>query len=140
MIEVKIPAEIQAYKSKFIFGLSMRQFVSVAGAIIVGCVIGSLGKDRISDDILHWLIMLSVIPFAGFGFLKVHDMKFEEFVKQWFLFNFFPQKRAYENADADPISQIAEEIVEKQIRQERINKGEYYADEDDIEDTEGDEN
>ena len=140
MIEVKIPAEIQAYKSKFIFGLSMRQFVSVAGAIIVGCVIGTLGKDRISDDVLHWLIMLSVIPFAGFGFLKVHDMKFEEFVKQWFLFNFFPQKRAYENADADPISQIAEEIVEKQIRQERINKGEYYADEDDIEDTEGDEN
>lgn len=140
MIEIKIPAEIQNYKSKFIFGLSIRQFVSVAGAIIVGGGIGMLGKGRISEDILHWLIMLSVIPFAGFGFLRLQDMKFEEFVKQWFLFNFFPQKRAYENADSDPIAQIAEDIAEKNIRQERIDKGEYYADEDDTEIAEDDDN
>ena len=140
MIEIKIPAEIQNYKSKFIFGLSIRQFVSVAGAIIVGGGIGMLGKGRISEDILHWLIMLSVIPFAGFGFLTLQDMKFEEFVKQWFLFNFFPQKRAYENVDSDPIAQIAEDIAEKNIRQERIDKGEYYADEDDTEIAEDDDN
>ena len=80
MIEVKIPAEIQDYKSKFIMGLSIRQFVSVAGAILVGGAIGVLGKDKISEDILPWLVMLSVVPFAGYGFFKIHDMKFEEFI------------------------------------------------------------
>ena len=58
MIEVKIPAEIQDYKSKFIAGLSIRQFLSIAGAIIVGGGIGVLGKDRISEDILLWIVMI----------------------------------------------------------------------------------
>jgi len=139
MIEVKIPAEIQAYKSKFIFGLSIRQFVAVAGAIIVGGGIGVLGKGRISEDLLMWLIMLSVAPFAGYGFLKVQDMKFEEYVKHWILFNFFPQKRAYENADIDPLTSISEEIVAEKIRKERIEKGEYLPD-DNNEAEEDDEN
>ena len=130
MIEVKIPAEIQDYKSKFIMGLSIRQFVSVAGAIIVGGAIGVLGKDRISEDILPWLVMLSVVPFAGYGFFKIHDMKFEEFIKHWISFNFFPQKRAYENADIDPLTEISENIVAEKIRNERIEKGEYIPDED----------
>ena len=130
MIEVKIPAEIQDYKSKFIMGLSLRQFVSIAGAIIVGGGIGVLGKDRISEDILPWLVMISVVPFAGYGFFKIHDMKFEEFVKQWILFNFFPQKRVYENADIDPLTKAAEDIVAEKIRNERIAKGEYEIDED----------
>ena len=136
MVEIKIPAEIQAYKSKFIFGLSIRQFVAVAGAIIVGGGIGMLGKGRISEDILTWLIIISVIPFAGYGFLKIHDMKFEEFVKQWILFNFFPQKRVYENADIEPIAQISEDIVALKIREERIEKGEIYIDTDEDEEEE----
>ena len=136
MVEIKIPAEIQAYKSKFIFGLSIRQFVAVAGAFIVGGGIGMLGKGRISEDILTWLIIISVIPFAGYGFLKIHDMKFEEFVKQWILFNFFPQKRVYENADIEPIAQISEDIVALKIREERIEKGEIYIDTDEDEEEE----
>ena len=136
MVEIKIPAEIQAYKSKFIFGLSIRQFVAVAGAIIVGGGIGMLGKGRISEDILTWLIIISVIPFAGYGFLKIHDMKFEEFVKQWILFNFFPQKRVYENADIEPIAQISEDIAALKIREERIEKGEIYIDTDEDEEEE----
>lgn len=130
MIEVKIPAEIQDYKSKFIMGLSLRQFVSIAGAIIVGGGIGVLGKDRISEDILPWLVMISVVPFAGYGFFKIHDMKFEEFVKRWIQFNFFPQKRVYENADIDPLTKAVEDIVAEKIRNERIAKGEYDFDED----------
>ena len=136
MVEIKIPAEIQAYKSKFIFGLSIRQFVAVAGAIIFGGGIGMLGKGRISEDILTWLIIISVIPFAGYGFLKIHDMKFEEFVKHWILFNFFPQKRVYENADIEPIAQISEDIAALKIREERIEKGEIYIDTDEDEEEE----
>ena len=49
MLSMKIPAEIQEYKSKLIFGLSARQFFSIAGAILVGVPIGVLGHGRISE-------------------------------------------------------------------------------------------
>ena len=131
MIEVKIPAEIQDYKGKIIFGLTLRQFIGAAGAVITGAAIGLIGRSlSISDDILMWLIMLSVIPIIGYGFVRIQDMPFEEFVKHWFQFNFCPQKRAYETADIYPLTDISEHIAAEIIRNERIEKGEYEDEED----------
>ena len=83
MIEVKIPAEIQEYKSKLIAGLSTRQVISIAGALAVTVPLGVFGRHYIPADILPWLVILSVVPFAGFGFLKVKDMLFEDFMRAW---------------------------------------------------------
>ena len=71
MIEVKIPAEIQEYKSKLIAGLSTRQVISIAGALAVTVPLGVFGRHYIPADILPWLVILSVVPFAGFGFQSV---------------------------------------------------------------------
>ena len=35
MIEIKIPKEIRDYKEKFLFGLTIRQFISAAAALAV---------------------------------------------------------------------------------------------------------
>ncbi len=53
MLSMKIPAEIQEYKSKLIFGLSSRQFFSIAGAVLVGVPIGVFGRGRVSGDVLR---------------------------------------------------------------------------------------
>ena len=91
MIEVKIPAEIQEYKSKLIAGLSTRQVISIAGALAVTVPLGVIGRQYIPEDVLPWLIILAVVPFAGFGFLKFKDMQFEDFMKAFLSMTFLPQ-------------------------------------------------
>lgn len=129
MIEVKIPAEIQEYKSKLILGLSTRQVISIAGALAVGVPIGVFGYGHISGDILPWFIILSVAPFAGYGFFTFQDMKFEEFMKAFLKLNFLPQKRVYEDTDINLFSSLNEEIIAEKIKQQRIDAGEIEPDE-----------
>lgn len=124
MIEVKIPAEIQDYKSKLIFGFSTRQVLSIAGAVVVGIIFGIWGRKYIPEDILPWLIILAVAPFAGYGFLKFKDMLFEEFARVYILFNFFPQKRVYEDTDVNIYLSFYEEILAEDIAEQRIANGE----------------
>ncbi len=101
MLEVKIPAEIQEYKSKVIAGLSLRQLIAIGGALVVGLPVGVYGYGKISNDVLMWLLILIVVPFAGYGFLHFMGMVFEEFVKVMFNHYFLPQKRVYEDTDAN---------------------------------------
>lgn len=125
MIEVKIPAEIQEYKSKLIFGLSTRQIIAIMGALIVGVPLGVLGYGHISEDILPWLVIVSVFPFAGWGFMTFKGMRFEEFMKVFFSMNFLPQRRVYEDTDVNLFISLNEEIIENEIRNQRFENGEF---------------
>lgn len=125
MIEVKIPAEIQEYKSKLIFGLSTRQIIAITGALIVGVPLGVLGYGHISGDILPWLVIVSVFPFAGWGFMTFKGMRFEEFMKVFFSMTFLPQRRVYEDTDVNLFISLNEEIIENEIRHQRFENGEF---------------
>ncbi len=124
MIEVKIPAEIQAYKSKLVAGLSVRQILAIGGALAVGVPLGVFGYGHIPSDILTWLVIFSVAPFAAWGFLKFKDMKFEEFARVFFMFNFFPQKRVYEDTEVNLFCSLHEEMILLDTMQQRIDNGE----------------
>ena len=124
MLSMKIPAEIQEYKSKLIFGLSARQFFSIAGAILVGVPIGIFGRGRISADVLPWIVIVAVMPFFAFGFLTFHGMRFEELVRALCNMWFNPQDRIYE--DADGIFEVLHtELIEEEIVRQRIANGDY---------------
>ncbi|MDE5861745.1 MAG: PrgI family protein [Ruminococcus sp.] len=125
MIEVKIPAEIQEYKSKLIFGLSTRQIIAIIGALAVGVPLGILGYGRISGDILPWLVIISVFPFAGWGFMTFKDMRFEVFMKAFLSLNFLPQRRVYEDVDMNIFCSLHDEIMEEDIVNQRIANGDY---------------
>ena len=125
MLEVKIPAEIQEYKSKVVAGLSLRQLIAIGGAIVVSVPVGVYGYGKISNDLLLWLVILIVVPFAGYGFLHFKGMVFEEFVKVMFNHYFLPQKRVYEDTDANLFVGLNEELLEMEILQQRIDNDEY---------------
>ncbi|MCR4644548.1 MAG: PrgI family protein [Oscillospiraceae bacterium] len=125
MIEVKIPAEIQEYKSKVIAGLSLRQLIAIGGALAVGVPVGVFGYGKISNDLLLWLVILIVVPFVGYGFLHFKGMVFEEFVKVMFNYYFLPQKRVYEDTDANLFIDLNEELLGMEIMQQRLENGEY---------------
>ena len=124
MLSMKIPAEIQEYKSKLIFGLSARQFFSIVGAILVGVPIGIFGRGRISADVLPWLVIVAVMPFFAFGFFTFHGMRFEELVRALCNMWFNPQERVYEDADGI-FQQIQEKLIEEEIVRQRIANGDY---------------
>lgn len=125
MLEVKIPSEIQEYKSKVIAGLSLRQLIAIGGAIAVGVPVGVYGYGKISNDLLLWLVIMIVVPFAGYGFLHFKGMMFEEFVKVMFRYYFLPQKRVYEDTDANLFIGLNEELIEMEIMQQRLENGEF---------------
>lgn len=125
MLEVKIPIEIQGYKSKVIAGLSLRQLIAIGGALITALPIGVLGHNRISSDILPWFIIFVTIPWVLWGFITFQGMKFEDYIRSWFVFNFLPQKRVYEDTDGSLLQALHEELLEESILQQRIENGEY---------------
>ena len=125
MLEVKIPAEIQEYKSKVVAGLSLRQLIAIGGAIVVGVPVGVIGYGKISNDILMWLLILIAVPFAGYGFLNFKGMPFELFVKVMYHHYVLPQKRVYEDTDANLFVGLNEELLEMEILQQRIDNDEY---------------
>ena len=62
MIEIKIPKEINEYKEKFLFGLTVRQFISAAVALAVCVPLFIFGKDAIGEDMIGWIIILIGAP------------------------------------------------------------------------------
>ena len=118
MLIMKIPAEIQDYKSKLLFGLSARQTFSIAGALLVGVPIGVWGRGHISEDVLPWLVILAVMPFFGFGFFQYKGMRFEEWLRAIVNMWFTPQVRVYEDAN-DIFGTLHEELIAQLIAQQR---------------------
>ena len=125
MVKVPIPAEIRAYKSKLILGLSVRQIIAIAGALVIGVPLGVYGRGHIPDDILIWLVMFTVVPFAAWGFFTFHDMRFEQLVKVMLNFWLRPQKRVYEDTETNLFCRIHEKIIEEAVIAQRIESGEY---------------
>lgn len=125
MIEVKIPKEIQEYKSKLVFGLTTRQIVAIAGALAVCVPMGVLGHGRISGDTLSWLVIMTVVPFAGWGWFTFKDMRFEIFMKAFLSLNFLPQRRVYEDTEVNIFHSLHKERIENDIINQRIENGDY---------------
>ena len=129
MLNIKLPAEIRAYKSKLIWGLSVRQVLSLVAALVICIPVGVLGHGHISDDILPWIIMLLAAPCIAVGFLKFHDLPFEQYFKYVFKRHTTPQKRVYQDTETNLFCEIYEDILEQEIIQQRIDAGEYESEE-----------
>lgn len=123
MLEIKLPSDINAYKSKLIFGFSVRQVVSLGTAIITCVPIAINGKKYMSEDVLSWVVIGIALPILAFGFVTWKDMRFEDFCKALWNHNMNPQKRIYEDTDCNIFHKINEEINEISIVEQKVNNG-----------------
>lgn len=130
MIEIKIPKEITEYKEKFLFGLTVRQCVSVAAALGICVPLFIFGKDYLGEDITSWLVILTAVPVFGFGFVKYNGMTFERLMVVIYRQKFAePQKRKYEELPVfyemrkEVISnETARQTARRKIRSARTTK------------------
>lgn len=94
-IEIKIPKEIKEYKETFLFGLTVKKFVSLALALLICVPLYIFGKNFMPEEMVSWVVMLVGAPILGIGFITYHNMTFLQFAKRFFDTTFHPQKRKY---------------------------------------------
>ena len=79
-IEVKIPKEIRQHKETIFFGLSARQFICSALAVVIAVAIYLALGDKLGKDNAGWVCMLLAAPVAVAGFFNYNGMNFEQFL------------------------------------------------------------
>lgn len=82
-MEVKINREIRDYTESVFFGLSLRQLIFSALAVIVAVGLYFLLKPYVGTETVSWMCVLGAAPFAALGFIKYHGMTAEQFVWAW---------------------------------------------------------
>ena len=78
MIAVRIPKEIKEYKEKLVFGLNVRQLISVVIALTICIPLYIFGRKIIGDELASWLVIFIALPCGGIGFIKYNGMVFEQ--------------------------------------------------------------
>ena len=75
--------EIRNYTESMFFGLSMRQFIFSALAILVAVGLYFLLKPHFGTETVSWMCILGAAPFAALGFITYHGMTAEQFLWAW---------------------------------------------------------
>lgn len=113
MIEIKVPKEISDYKQKFLFGLTVRQFISVVLALGICVPLYIFGREPIGEDVVSWVVIIVAAPIFCFGFLKFNDMPFERFAALAIRQQIEPQRRKY--VDLPVFWYLRQETIEEEL-------------------------
>ena len=100
MIVVRIPEEIRKYKEKLMFGLTVRQLLAVALALVICVPLYFFGRGRISEELLSWVVIIVAFALASIGFFSFHGMPMEKFALAFLRFYVYPCKRKYKAENA----------------------------------------
>ncbi len=73
-MEIKVNREIRDHSESLLLGLSLRQLIFSALAILVAIFLYFLLRGTLSLETLSWLCILCAAPFAAMGFVKFNGM------------------------------------------------------------------
>jgi len=107
-IEVRIPKEITEYQEKLLFGLSIRQLICFAIAIILGVATYYFGSMFLGSDFASYLVIVEAIPVFAIGFVRKNGFTFEKYAALMFRHKFGTHKRYYKTK-----LEIDEILIEK---------------------------
>ena len=82
-IEVDVPVEIEDYKEKIIFGLSLRQLCCLSLAIVLSIVSYLLCTQilKMTMDAASYVIIIEALPLMALGFIRKDGQPFEKYIK-----------------------------------------------------------
>ena len=79
-IEVRVPKEINEYKEKILFGLSIRQLFSFAIALVLGFTSYYIVSKIFGKEAASYAVILITMPIFAFGFFKKDGFSFEKYI------------------------------------------------------------
>lgn len=82
-MEVKVNREIREYTEAVFSGMSLRQCIFSALAVLAAVGLYFALNPYLGIEELSWVCIVGAAPFAAIGFLKWHGMTAEQFVWAW---------------------------------------------------------
>jgi len=92
-MEVKINREIRNYTEAIFFGLSLRQFIFSALAVLAAGVSFFFLNNTLGVETASWVSILICAPFAALGFISYNGMPAEKFLLTWIKSEFILPRR-----------------------------------------------
>ena len=83
-MEVKTTKDISEYYESIFWGLTLRQCVFSALAVLVAVGLYFFLRPYLGMETLSWLCIVGAAPFAAMGFVKYHGMNAEQLLATWF--------------------------------------------------------
>ncbi|MCR5019984.1 PrgI family protein [Ruminococcus sp.] len=127
MIEIRIPKEIKNYREKLFFGLTLRQCICTAIALLICVPIYIFGNRFLPQEAVSWVVILIAVPLMFTGFFRYNDMAFEQFALEIIRFYTSPQQRIYsyeppfmELRNGYMTEELTTETEEKKSRKKRL--------------------
>ncbi|ADU24312.1 PrgI family protein [Ruminococcus albus] len=127
MIEIRIPKEIKNYREKLFFGLTLRQCICTAIALLICVPIYIFGNRFLPQEAVSWVVILIAVPLMFTGFFRYNDMAFEQFALEIIRFYTSPQQRIYsyeppfmELRNGYMTEELITETEEKKSRKKRL--------------------
>ena len=116
MIEIKINKEIRDYTESVFFGLSLRQCVFSALAILTAVLVFMLLKPLLGLETVSWVCVLAAAPPALLGFFKYNGMHAEQFIWAWIKSEILmPRKLVYKSNNI--IYSLMEPVFERKQKE-----------------------
>ena len=122
-MEIKINKEIRNYTESIYFGLSPRQFIFSLCACIAAVITYFVLKPYFTIEILSWICICVVLPFAVLGFVKYNGMYAEDFIKTWLKTEvLMPSVLLFKGGNYyfNMLEQVFENIKKKGIKEDEI--------------------
>lgn len=94
-IEVRIPKEITEYQEKILFGLTIRQLICFASAIVLGVGTYWLVSKYFGTEVASYVVIFEVMPIFALGFFKKDGFNFESYVSLILRHQLGTNKRGY---------------------------------------------
>lgn len=124
-MQIKSTKDIRDYQEVVYFGLSLRQLVCAALAILAAGSCYFLFRERLPGEVVSWISIVAAVPFAAFGFVKWHGMNMEQLIPMWYRSLFCLNRTIYyrpENMAALLVSEYLKESTEKEDKNAKNRK------------------
>ena len=95
MITIKMSKDIRKQKSKMFWGLTGRQLIFTALAILIAIVVNCVLD--LNDTLKAVLVVSFSVPFLLMGWISINGLTFEKFAIIWIRNNFNNKERVFMN-------------------------------------------
>ncbi len=92
---IPVPVDIDTVKSKFLFGLTLRQIICFGIGIGLGLTVYFLRKGLLGDSIAGILMMFIMLPAFFFAVYEQHGEPLEVIIRRIWKAQKKPQNRVY---------------------------------------------